>query len=154
MSFAARTVVTHPARALLTQTRRMATGSVGKVAPKSASLDARASSHVSALSLRGIHTSRPLFHNHHGHQPRPRTLNDLEKAVTEQLRTELDPVFHVDVVDRYGDGKMLEVTVGSPVLDGKPMVRQHRIVYKAIAPFADRYHALQVKVMKADGSVA
>lgn len=80
-----------------------------------------------------------------------RSLNELETEVESLLRKELAPTPICEVVDRFGDGKLLEITISSPSLLNKPMVRQHQTVFKTISPFSTRYHAVQVKVVDENG---
>ena len=69
----------------------------------------------------------------------------------EHLETLLGHAFpdatEVSVVDRTGTGDHFQVVVASPGFDGLSLVKQHRLVYDALAePLADgTIHELRIK---------
>lgn len=66
------------------------------------------------------------------------------------LRTLLETAFpeaeQLEVIDRTGGGDHFQVTVRSPVFNGRSLVEQHRLVYDALAqPLQDgTIHELRI----------
>jgi stress-induced morphogen len=72
-------------------------------------------------------------------------------TASDTLRRLLEQAFpdatELEVVDRTGGGDHFHVTVTSTRFDGRPLLEQHQLVYKALAkPLADgTIHELRIK---------
>lgn len=56
------------------------------------------------------------------------------------------PKSHVEVIDLVGDGDHLQATVVSELFEGKTLLQQHQMVYKALQEtLKEKLHALALK---------